>query len=66
MRWAALVVVALAGCTAPSQEIRVIDAGCISYAGARRSMPRPVPDTELGRWINAELDAKMTRTCKVG
>ena len=38
------------------------DAGCLSYAIARETLPRPVPDTPLGQWV-ADTDVRMTGTC---
>jgi hypothetical protein len=41
------------------------DAGCISYAEARLSMPRadPLPTNKWGDWI-ADTDDRMTGTCR--
>lgn len=41
----------------------VVDAGCLSYGEARLSIPRPLQDDAVGRWI-ADLDDRMTGTCR--
>lgn len=58
MRWLALVV-ALSGCVTAST-----DAGCNAYADARITMPRPLPNDALGRWVAVDLDSRMTGTCR--
>lgn len=59
-------VLPLAGCLNPEPAPRPFDAGCDTYAIARAKMPRPLPDTALARWVDADLDAAMTGTCVVG
>ncbi len=61
-----LAVLALAGCLRPEIEVRPLDAGCETYAVARTTMPRPLPDTALARWVDADLDAAMKGTCLGG
>lgn len=35
---------------------------CAAYAEARLSMPRPLPNDDLGAWV-ADLDDRMTGAC---
>ncbi|MFE3838586.1 hypothetical protein [Pseudogemmobacter sonorensis] len=56
MRWTILAL-ALAGC------VTTTDAGCVVYGAQRVSMPRPVPEGDLGRWV-AVTDAAMTGACR--
>ena len=53
---AVLLVLALAGCVAPSGD------GCTTYGIQRADMP-PLPDDALGRWV-ATADTAMTRACR--
>lgn len=38
-------------------------AGCAAYAEARLTMPRPLEDTPLGRWV-AVLDNRLMGVCR--
>lgn len=50
---------ALAGCVTTGT-----DAGCNAYAESRLTMPRPLGDDALARWVGYELDPRMTGTCR--
>ncbi len=56
----------LAACLRLEPAQRPLDAGCATYATARALMPRPLPDTALAQWVDANLDAAMTGACLSG
>lgn len=58
MKWLPLVAI-LSGCVSATG-----DAGCSAYGEARLTMPRPLPDNALGRWVAHDLDPRMTGTCR--
>lgn len=58
MKWLALIAL-LSGCVTTFGG-----AGCASYGEAQLSMPRPLPNDALGQWVAADLDARMTATCR--
>lgn len=62
---ALVALMALAGCFGDQTTAVVYsDAGCITYGAARGRAPRPIPETELGRWVSQDLDAHMTGACR--
>lgn len=58
MKWLVLTAL-LSGCVTAGT-----DAGCRSYGEARLTMPRPLGDDALARWVGYDLDPRMTGTCR--
>lgn len=59
VRFALFLALTVAACAASIS----IGPGCQTYGAQRISMPRPLPNDELGKWV-ATLDAAMTGACR--